>query len=67
VPERYRRVPDDTVRDSRYNVAQLYPRLAESIREGGPAHPSFVAAVTRHRLLDAIMRSSRSPAYQPTA
>jgi predicted dehydrogenase len=67
VPERYRRVPDDTVRDSRYNVAQLYPRLAESIREGGPAHPSFAAAVTRHRLLDAIMRSSRSPAYQPTA
>ena len=46
--------------DSRYNVAQLYARLAESIRDGKPASPSFAAAVTRHRLLDAIVRASET-------
>ena len=44
----------------RYNVAQLYARLAESIRDGTPASPSFAAAVTRHRLLDAIVRASET-------
>jgi predicted dehydrogenase len=60
VPERYRWVPNEIARDSRYNVAQLYAHLAESIRAGAPAHPSFAAAVTRHRLLDAIMRASET-------
>src|SRR3954466_3067397 len=60
VPARYRWVPDSLERDSRYNVAQLYARLAESIRQGTPASPSFAAAVTRHRLLDAVMRASET-------
>ena len=60
VPARYRWVPDEVPRDSRYNVAQLYARLAESIREGRPADPSFAAAVTRHQLLDAIVRASET-------
>jgi predicted dehydrogenase len=60
IPTRYRWVPDGTERDSRYNVAQLYVRLAESIRQGTPASPSFAAAVTRHRLLDAIVRASET-------
>jgi predicted dehydrogenase len=60
VPARYRWVPDSMPRDSRYNVAQVYARLAESIRQGTPAHPSFAAAVTRHRLLDAIVRASET-------
>jgi predicted dehydrogenase len=34
--------------------------LAESIHDGKPASPSFAAAVTRHRLLDAITRSSET-------
>ena len=37
-----------------------YRVTAESIREGGPAHPSFAAAVTRHRLLDAIVQASET-------
>ena len=58
VPAKYRWVPDGLPGDSRYNVvAQLYARLAESIRDGKPASPSFAAAVTRHHLLDAIMRA----------
>ena len=61
VPAKYRWVPDRLPGDSRYNVvAQLYARLAESIRDGKPARPSFAAAVTRHRLLDAIMRASET-------
>jgi len=58
VPAEYRWVPQGMPSDSRYNVAQLYARLAESIRNARPASPSFAAAVTRHRLLDAIVRAS---------
>jgi predicted dehydrogenase len=60
IPAKYRWVPEGTPTDSRYNVAQLYVRLAESIREGRAATPGFAAAVTRHRLLDAIVRASES-------
>jgi predicted dehydrogenase len=60
VPPRYRWVPDGLAGDSRYNVAQLYARLAEAIRERKPASPSFAAAVTRHQLLDAIVRASET-------
>jgi predicted dehydrogenase len=56
IPAKYRWVPDGTPGDSRYNVAQLYARLAES----RPAVPGFDAAVKRHRLLDAIMRASET-------
>ena len=58
VPAKYRWVPEGVPPDSRYNVAQLYVRLAEGIREGKPVSPGFDAAVTRHRLLDAIVRAS---------
>jgi predicted dehydrogenase len=60
VPAKYRWVPEGLPGDSRYNVAQLYARLAESIGDGKPATPSFAAAVTRHRLLDAITLASET-------
>jgi predicted dehydrogenase len=60
VPPKYRWVPETLVRDSRYNVAQLYAHLAESIRDGRAASPGFASAVTRHRLLDAITRASET-------
>jgi predicted dehydrogenase len=60
VPARYRWVPEGTPGDSRYNVAQLYARLAERIRDGKPMSPDFAVAVTRHRLLDAILRASET-------
>jgi predicted dehydrogenase len=34
--------------------------LAESIRDGKPVSPGFDAAVSRHRLLDAIVRASKT-------
>jgi len=58
IPGKYRWVPEGVSSDSRYNVAQLYARLAEAIRDGKPVSPGFDAAVARHRLLDAIVRAS---------
>jgi predicted dehydrogenase len=58
IPDKYRWVPEGIAPDSRYNVAQLYARLAESIRNGKPVSPGFDAAVTRHQLIDAIVRAS---------
>jgi predicted dehydrogenase len=58
VPGKYRWVPQGVPAGSPYNVAQLYVKLAERIRDGKPASPGFDAAVTRHRLLDAIVRAS---------
>jgi len=45
---------------SPYNVAQLYAKMAESIPDGQPASPGFAAAVTRHRLIDRIVRASET-------
>src|ERR1700731_839762 len=64
VPGKYRWVPDGLASDSRYNVGQLYAKLAERIRDGKPASPGFDAAVARHRLLDAIVRASQTGQQQ---
>jgi predicted dehydrogenase len=64
IPQEYRWVPEGVPSDSPYNVAQLYMRLAECVRDGKPVSPGFDAAVTRHRLLDAIMRSSETGSKQ---
>jgi predicted dehydrogenase len=58
VPGKYRWVPDGVSAGSPYNVAQLYRKLAEAIRDGRSVSPGFDAAVTRHRLLDRIARAS---------
>ena len=60
IPQKYRWVPQGTPSESPYNVAQLYARLADSIRDGAPVRPGFDAAVIRHRLLDAIGRASET-------
>ena len=46
IPVKYRWVPEGLAPDSRYNVAQLYARLAEGLRDGKPISPGFDAAVT---------------------
>jgi predicted dehydrogenase len=60
VPAKYRWVPGEVPTGSPYNVAQLYAKLGEAIREGKQAHPGFDAAVTRHRMLDMIMQAART-------
>ena len=58
IPERLTWVPKEVPRTEPFNVAQLYRRLAQAIRGEGDAQPDFDLAVKRHRLLDAIQRSS---------
>jgi predicted dehydrogenase len=60
IPAKHRWVPEELAPDSRYNVAQLYAKLGEGIRDRKPASPGFDAAVVRHRLLDAIVRASET-------
>jgi hypothetical protein len=64
--DKYRWVPEGLAPDSRYNVAQLYTRLGESIRNSKRVYPRFDAAVTRHRLLDAIVNASEAGMKQAT-
>jgi predicted dehydrogenase len=58
IPGKYRWVPEGVPSGSPDNVAQLYRRLAEGIRNGETVSPGFDAAVRRHRLLDMITRAS---------
>jgi predicted dehydrogenase len=60
IPAKYRYVPDAVPANSPYNVAQLYAKLGESIRNGTPASPGFDAAIKRHQLIDAIVRATRT-------
>ena len=45
----------------------MYHRLGEAIREGREAQPDFALAVKRHRLLDAMQRSSDQGARVPVS
>ena len=58
IPERLTWVPETVPQGSPFNVAQMYRRFAESLRSGLPAEPDFDTALQRHRLLEAIQRSS---------
>jgi predicted dehydrogenase len=58
IPESYRWVPPAVPTGLPFNVAQLYMRMAEGIREGNSASPDFDVAVKRHRLLDVIQKAS---------
>jgi len=60
VPKSYRYVPASVPEGSAYNVAQMYTRLRDGIRDGTPVSPGFDAAVVRHRLLDMIVRASET-------
>ena len=58
VPDRLTWVPGEVPKGAPFNVAQLYRRLGEAIQEGKGADPDFDLAVRRHRMLDAVGRSS---------
>jgi predicted dehydrogenase len=58
VPARYRIAPEGTPAGQAYNVAQAYARAADALRGGGSFDVDFDLAVQRHRLIDAIERSS---------
>jgi predicted dehydrogenase len=58
IPESYRWVPPAVPAGLPFNVAQLYRRMAEGIREGKSVSPDFDVAVRRHKLLDLIQKAS---------
>jgi predicted dehydrogenase len=58
IPASYRWVPPAVPAGLPFNVAQLYMRMAEGIREGRSVSPDFDVAVKRHQLLDVIQKAS---------
>ncbi len=58
VPAKYRVVPDRTPSGQPYNVAQAYARAADALRGVGSFDVDFKLAVQRHKLIEAIERSS---------
>jgi hypothetical protein len=58
IPESYRWVPRPVPAGPPFNVAQLFVRMVEGIREGKSVSPDFEVAVKRHQLLDAIQKAS---------
>jgi predicted dehydrogenase len=58
VPAKYEVVPERTPAGQPYNVAQAYARAADALRGGGSFDVDFDLAVQRHKLIDAIERSS---------
>jgi predicted dehydrogenase len=58
IPDGYRWVPPAVPAGLPFNVAQLYRRMAEGIREGTSVSPNFDLAIKRHGLLDAIQKAS---------
>jgi len=60
VPAKYKFVPEKTPAGQPYNVAQAYARAADALRGSGSFDVDFNLAVQRHKLIDAIERSSES-------
>jgi len=58
VPAKYKLAPEGTPGGPPYNVAQAYARLARAMRSGKSFDVDFDLAVQRHKLIDAIERSS---------
>ncbi len=61
VPDRLKWVPEE-VRNlgPGYDVGQMWVKFAEAIRTNTRIEPDFDSAVRRHRMLDAIVRSSET-------
>jgi predicted dehydrogenase len=58
IPSKYRVAPEKTPTGQPYNVAQAYARAAGALRGTGSFDVDFALAVQRHKLIDAIERSS---------
>jgi predicted dehydrogenase len=57
-PDRFKLVPEGTPGGSVLNVAQAYTRYFDASGDGDGFDPDFNYAVRRHKLIDAIERSS---------
>lgn len=59
VPASYRRA-DSSLTKVAVNVAEAYLRVEQDLRTGSRTAPSFDDAVTRHRMLHAVLEAARS-------
>lgn len=57
-PDKYTLIPADLAAGPARNVAQAYARLGSAMLTGSEGPPDFDHAVVRHRLIDAMERSS---------
>ena len=62
-PESLRWVPSEVPEGVAVNMAQMFRRFAQVIREGGEAQPDFQEAARRHHTLDAVERASESAGW----
>ena len=58
IPDSYTLIPANMATGPGRNVAQAYARLAAAMHSGASGPPDFDHAVIRHRLIDAMERSS---------
>lgn len=58
IPSKYKVAPQGIASGPPYNVAQAYARAADALRGRGSFAVDFNLAVQRHKLIDAIERSS---------
>ena len=58
IPQHLRWVPESVPPGPAFDVAQMWSRFADGIRDDVKVEPDFDAAVERHRLLEAIQRAS---------
>ncbi|HXJ81792.1 MAG TPA: Gfo/Idh/MocA family oxidoreductase [Candidatus Methylomirabilis sp.] len=58
IPAKYKVAPENTPDGQAYNVAQAYARATDTLRGRGSFDVDFNLAVQRHKMIDAIERSS---------
>jgi len=58
VPEQYYKIPKHVLQGPAYHLAQHYGLVLNDLKEGTKLAPRFGDAVIRHKLLDAIQKSS---------
>jgi len=58
VPEKYYKIPQHALAGPAYHVAQHYGLVLHDLQECTNRAPRFTDAVIRHKLLDAIQKSS---------
>jgi predicted dehydrogenase len=63
-PDKYTVVPEGTPPGSPRNVAQAYARAADAFGAGSGFEVDFDLAVTRHKLIDAMERSSAGQRFE---
>jgi len=59
-PDSLRWVPPEVPEGVAVNMAQMFRRFAEAIREGGEVHPDFMEAARRHHTLDALEQAAEN-------